>query len=245
MATTEEVRELLILGLGERPERGDLVRQYLREAGYRSRAATLEQLEQERPLGVVLDVSPHSADGWGILLAIKASAAIRNIPVLPMFLSEEGKVGGVFPLAGFFTTPIDADYMAERMAVLGLLEDVDDYDLQALVIARKREEELGKTLEQLGFEIVNAYTGKEGLALATTGRNYVIFCALMLSDMGAFELTERFRLYPQTRNIPLFVLIKDAMKDGERLAMSRQVEHLVRKKELSKEEFLAHFRRRG
>jgi CheY-like chemotaxis protein len=245
MATTEEVRELLILGLGERPERGDLVREYLREAGYRSRATTLEQLEQERPLGVVLDVSPHSADGWGILLAIKASATIRNIPVLPIYLSEEGKVGGVFPLAGFFTTPIDTEYIAERMAVLGLLEDVDDYDLQALVIARKREEELGKTLEQLGFEVVNAYTGKEGLALATTGRNYVIFCALMLSDMGAFELLERFRLYPQTRNIPLFVLIKDAMKDGERLAMSRQVEHLVRKKELSKEEFLACLRRRG
>ena len=60
MATTEEVRELLILGLGDRPERGDLVRQYLREAGYRSRAATLEQLEQERPLGVVLDVSPST-----------------------------------------------------------------------------------------------------------------------------------------------------------------------------------------
>ncbi len=245
MATTEQVRELLILGLGERPERGDIVRAYLEEAGYRSRVATLAQLENERPLGVVLDISPHSADGWGILLAIKASQAIRNIPVLPIYLSEEGKVGGVFPLAGFFTTPLDTEYVAERLAVLGLLEDVDDYDLQALVIARKREETLGSALEHLGFEVVNAYTGKEGLALATTGRNYVIFCALMLSDTGAFELVERFRLYPQTRNIPFFVLIKDTMKDGERLAMSRQVENLVRKKELSKEEFLVHFRRRA
>ena len=67
----------------------------------------------------------------------------------------------------------------------------------------------------------------------------------MLPDMGAFELMERFRLYPQTRNIPFFILIKDSIKDGERLAMSRQIEALVRKKELSSEEFLAHFRRRG
>lgn len=244
MATTAAVRELLILGLGGRPERGDIVRQYLREAGYQTRVATVEQLADERPLGVVLDLSPHSADGWGILLAIKGDAATRNIPVLPVYLSEEGKVGGVFPLAGFFTAPLDTEYVAERLAVFGLLEDVNDYDLQALVIARKREEELGKALEHLGFEVVNAYTGKEGIALATTGRNYLIFCALMLSDMGAFELMERFRLYPQTRNIPFFVLIKDAMKDGERLAMSRQVEHLVRKKELTQEEFLTHFRRR-
>jgi CheY-like chemotaxis protein len=244
MTATEQVRELLILGLGEHPERGDIVRQYLQEAGYQSRVATPEQLADGHPLGVVLDLSPHSADGWGILLAIKGAAATRSIPVLPVYLSEEGKVGGVFPVAGFFTLPLDAEHVAERLAVLNLLEDVDDYDLQALVIARKREEELGKTLEQLGFEVVNAYTAKEGLALATTGHQYLMFCALMLADMGAFELMERFRLYPQTRNIPLFILIKDAMKDGERLAMSRQIEHLVRKKELTREEFLTYFRRR-
>ena len=164
---------------------------------------------------------------------------------MPMYLSEEGKVGGVFPIAGFFTLPLDAGHLEGKLTVLGLLEDVDDYDLQVLVIARKREEQLGDVLGDLGFEVVNAYTGKEGLALATTGRQYLIFSAQMLPDMGAFELMERFRLYPQTRNIPFFVLIKDSIKDGERLAMSRQIEALVRKKELSSEEFLAHFRRRG
>ena len=64
-------------------------------------------------------------------------------------------------------------------------------------------------------------------------------------ESPSFELMERFRLYPQTRNIPFFVMIKDAMKDGERNAMSRQIEHLVRKKELSREEFLAYLRRRA
>jgi CheY-like chemotaxis protein len=66
----------------------------------------------------------------------------------------------------------------------------------------------------------------------------------MLPDASAFELLERFRVYPQTKNIPFFVLLKDSMKDGERLAMSRQVEHLVRKKDLTKEEFMIYFRRR-
>ena len=245
MTTTETERELWILGLDGAPGRGKTVQEYLAEAGYRTRLATLSELAAGRPLGVVLDLSPHSADGWGILLAIKSSPETRNIPVLPIYLSEEGKVGGVFPFAGFFTLSSDGDYLAERLAVLGLLDEVDNYDLQVLIIARKREEELGKTLEGLGFEVVNAYTGKEGLALATTGRQFLLFCALMLPDMGAFELMERFRLYPQTRNIPFFVLIKDTMKAGERHAMSRQIEHLVRKKELSREEFLVHLRRRG
>jgi CheY-like chemotaxis protein len=67
----------------------------------------------------------------------------------------------------------------------------------------------------------------------------------MLADMGAFELLERLRLYPQTRNIPFFVLMKDAMKEGERFAMSREIDHLVRKKSLSQEEFLSYLRRRA
>jgi hypothetical protein len=41
------------------------------------------------------------------------------------------------------------------------------------------------------------------------------------------------------------VLRKDAMKEGERNAISREIDHLVRKKELTKEEFLVYFRRRG
>lgn len=245
MAITDKERELWILGLGERKERGTLVCSYLAEAGYRARTAKVAELTEERPLGVLLDLSPYSADGWKILLDVKTNPATRDIPVLPFFLSEEGKVGGIFPVAGFFTLPIEAEYLAERLAVLGLTEEAEDYDLRAMVISRKGEEKVAKTLESLGFEVVNAYTGKEAIALATTDRPYLACCCLMLPDMAAFELLERFRLYPQTRNIPFFVLLKDLMKDGERLAMSRQIEHLVRKKELTREEFLAHFRRRS
>jgi CheY-like chemotaxis protein len=245
MATTENERELWILGLGDRKERGTLLCSYLAEAGYRARTATMAELAKGRPLGILLDLSPFSVDGWGMLLDLKGDPFTRDIPILPLYLSEEGKVGGVFPVAGFFSLPIDLDYLAERLAVLGLTDEVEDYDLQALVISRRGEEKVAKALTGLGLEVVNAYMGKEALALATTGHPYIACCCLMLPDMSAFELLERFRLYPQTRNIPFFVLLKDLMKEGERKAVSRQIEHLVRKKELSRDEVLAHFRKRA
>jgi CheY-like chemotaxis protein len=245
MATTDNVRELWLLGLGDRKERGSLTCSYLAEAGYRARTANLGELAKERPLGILLDLSPFSRDGWGALRDLKSNPATRDIPVLPLYLSEEGKMGGVFPVAGFFSLPIDTDYLAERLAVLGLTEEVEDYDLQALIISRRGEEKVANALTTLGYEVINGYTGKEALALATTGRPYIACCCLMLSDMSAFELLERFRLYPQTRNIPFFVMLKDSMKEGERKAVSRQIEHLVRKKELSRDEFLAYFRKRS
>jgi CheY-like chemotaxis protein len=69
------------------------------------------------------------------------------------------------------------------------------------------------------------------------------FSLLMLPDMTAFELLEKFNLYPRTKNLPVFILMKDELKDGEKKAISREIAHLVRKKELTRDEFLAVFRR--
>jgi len=244
MTDTTNERELWILGLNGCDERGATVCGYLKSGGYRARPATLEDLKVERPLGILLDTSPYSSDGWGILLDLKRNPETRDIPILPVFLSQEGKVGGVFPAAGFFTLPIDADYLAKRMVVLGLTAEIEDWDLQSLVISRNGEEQVARAVESLGFQVVQAYTGKEAIAFATTEPRYLAFATMMLPDMSAFELLDRFRLYPQTRNIPFFVLLKESMKEGERFAIGRQIEHLVSKKELGRDEFLRYLRKR-
>lgn len=237
-------RELWILGIKPGEGREDLLTSYLEAGGYVCRPGQYDNLESGKPLGVVLDISPFSEDGWGMLLKIKSSPATRNIPVLPVFLSEKGKVGGVFPVAGFFTLPVDEQYLQNRLAVYGLMEEAETWDLQSMVVSRSGEENLSRAIESLGFEVVKGYTGKEALALASIHPVYLIFSSQMLPDMSAFELQERLRLDPYSSNTPLFVLLKDGMKDGEKQAISREIAHLVRKKQLSCEEFLAFLRRK-
>ena len=116
-------RELWILGVTPGEGREEQLCTYLAAGGYLCRLEHVENLAAGRPLGIILDISPFSADGWGLLLKIKSDPAIRNIPVLLVFLSENGKVGGVFPVAGFFTLPIDERHLLERLAVFGLTED--------------------------------------------------------------------------------------------------------------------------
>ncbi|WP_129125373.1 response regulator [Geomonas oryzae] len=236
-------RELWIMGLGERVERGAIVCSYLAEGGHRARTAKIPELTGCTPRAILLDLSPWSDDGWGVLLKLKENPATREIPILPMYLSEIGQVGAVFPVAGFFTLPMDVPYMTRKLSQLGLAEESEDYDLQVMMVTRRGEEDVQKALTKMGFEVVNAYTAKEAVAVGTIVHPYMMFCALMLPDQAAFELLERFRLYPQTRNIPFFVLLKGEMKDGERQAMSRAIEHLVRKKWLTRQEFLAYFKK--
>ncbi len=237
-------RELWVLGIKPGMGREELLCSYLSEGGYRNRLGQIESFADEHPLGIVLDVSPFSDDGWGLLLRLKKDPLTRNIPVLPVFLSENGKVGGVFPVAGFFTLPVDENHLLERLAVYGLTEDAETWDLQALVVSRTGEEKLSKAIESVGFEVVKAYTGKETLALTSIHPRYMAFACLMLPDMTAFELLEKFRYYPYSSNTPIFVLLKEDMKEGEKVAMSREIASLVSKKQLTQEEFLAYLRRR-
>jgi CheY-like chemotaxis protein len=241
---SEPRRDLWILGIKPGDGREELLISYLEAGGYVCQLGQYDNLEVGRPLGIVLDISPFSEDGWGLLHKIKSSPVTRNIPVLPVFLSEKGKVGGVFPVAGFFTLPVDEQYLHNRLAVYGLTEEAETWDLQAMVVSRSGEEKLSKAIEALGFEVVKGYTGKEALALSSIHPVYIVFCTQMLSDMSAFELLERFRLYPYSSNTPVFVLLKDGMKEGEKNALSREIAHLVRKKQLSSEEFLGYLRRR-
>jgi CheY-like chemotaxis protein len=238
-------RELLVLGLNRRKERGDLLCSYLKDAGYSCRMAEIEDLSVSKPVGILLDLSPYAEDPWGILTKIKADRSLRDIPVMPLFLSEEGAIGAVFPVTGFFTLPIDEEHLIKRLAVFGLTDEVEDWDLQALLVSRSGEEKVGKALESVGFEVVKSYTGKEAIAVSTTGKQYLAFCSVMLPDMSAFDLLDRMRLYPQTHNIPYFILLRETMKEGEKNAMSKEIAHLVSKKKLSKEEFLSYLRRKG
>lgn len=241
---TELRRELWIMGIKPGHGRENLLSSYLEAGGYICKLEQYDNLESGRPLGVVLDISPFSDDGWGVLLKIKSSLLTRDIPVLAVFLSERGKVGGVFPVAGFFTLPVDGQYLQNRLAVYGLTEDVETWDLQAMLVSRNGDESLSREIAGLGFEVVNGYTGKEALALASIHPVYIVFSSQMLPDMSAFELQERLRLNPYTSNVPLFMLLKDGMKEGEKKALSRNIAHLVRKKQLSCEEFLGYVRRR-
>lgn len=237
-------RELWVFGVKPDTGREEVLCSYLTAGGYKNRLEQIENLKTERPLGIVLDVSPSSDDGWGLLLKIKKDPLTRNIPVLPVFLSETGKVAGVFPVAGFFTLPVDEHHLLERLAVYGLTEEAETWDLQVMVVSRTGEEKLSKAIESVGFEVVKAYTGKETLALTSIHPRYMAFASLMLPDMTAFELLEKFRHYPYSSNTPIFILLKEDMKQGEKTAMSREVANLVSKKQLTQEEFLGFLRRR-
>ncbi len=62
---SEQTPELWLMGVRPDQGRDAIIREYLAAAGYGTRLATVDQIGTDRPLGIVLDISPHSLDGWG------------------------------------------------------------------------------------------------------------------------------------------------------------------------------------
>ena len=80
------------MGVKPGKERERIICHTSAKSGYCCCLEHVETLATRRPLGIILDISPFSDDGWGLLLKIKDDPALRNIPVLLVFLSEDGKV---------------------------------------------------------------------------------------------------------------------------------------------------------
>jgi two-component system cell cycle response regulator DivK len=84
---------------------------------------------------------------------------------------------------------------------------VEDNELNRDVLSRR--------LSRLGFGVVLANGGREGLALASAGQPDLILMDLGMPEIDGWECTRRLKADPATRWIPIIALTAHAMV-GER-----------------------------
>jgi CheY-like chemotaxis protein len=81
----------------------------------------------------------------------------------------------------------------------------------------------GKLIET-GFSVINANTGKDGLAKAKLEHPHLILLDIMLPDMGGFEILEKLKADPETKDIPVIILSnlggRDEIEKGVALGAS-------------------------
>jgi DNA-binding response OmpR family regulator len=65
-------------------------------------------------------------------------------------------------------------------------------------------------LEPAGFEIFKAYGGQAGLELAVEQQPDLILLDLLMPEISGFEVVQRLKEHPQTKETPIFVVtLKD------------------------------------
>jgi len=70
-------------------------------------------------------------------------------------------------------------------------------------------------LTSVGYEIIEAVTGEEGVAMAETVRPDLILMDIQLPGIDGYEATRRIRAYPALRQVPIIAVTSYALSGDD------------------------------
>jgi signal transduction histidine kinase/CheY-like chemotaxis protein len=197
---------------------------YLKGSGYQVLPApTIEDarrlMRQVRPAAIVLDVLLEGESTWLFLTELKQASDTRDIPAIVVSVIDGNQTAIALGADDFAPKPVERSWLIERLTKLsqrGRLDKVlivDDDEASRYL--------LRTLISQFRFQLFEASGGVEGLALAQREKPSVIFLDLIMPDLTGFEVLERLRADPTTRDINVIVFSSKDLDSVER-------EHLAR-----------------
>ncbi len=237
--------ENCVLVIDDDPVQRELMERFLSKEGFVVRTAAggdagLRLARQLQPLAITLDVMMPDMDGWSVLSALKADAALRDIPVIMVTMLDDPERGFTLGAADYATKPVDRQRLSQILKKYTCANPpcpvlmVED-DPATRSITRN-------ILEKEGWKVSEAENGREALARMEEERPSLILLDLMMPEMDGFEFADRVRQRPEWRFIPIVVMTAKDLSAKERQRLSGSVETILHKTGDSREALLKQVR---
>ncbi|WP_165227901.1 response regulator [Aquisphaera insulae] len=251
-ATTPESRWLLdhrlapVLVVEDDPVSLLLYEKFLEGSGFqvlpaRTLAEARQVLRRVRPRAVMLDILLDAESGWNLLAEMKGQAATKDIPIFVLTMVDGKERAMALGAADFCLKPIERGWVLDRLNALqadGPLDTiliVDDEEADRRVLR-------GLLAAQGRFHVLEATSGAEGLRRACEDGPDVIFLDLILGDMTGFELLNRLKAEPATREIPVIIMSSATLGEADRQRLAAGTAAILSKSAGSAEEAFATIR---
>jgi signal transduction histidine kinase/DNA-binding response OmpR family regulator len=226
----------------------ELIASALQSAGFLSIRArhgdeALRLAREMNPIAVTLDLVLPGIDGWEILKRLKSDEVTRHLPVVIISMVDNRDLGMALGADDYFIKPVDRPRLLERLRAITsgdgngrprLLIIDDDAAVHAL---------LEEDLSSLGYAIVNAYSGDDGLRSAIESAPDVIILDLMMPNMSGFEVADALKDDPRTASIPILVLTSKEVSGEDRQLLHTKVCSFVQKGKSAREQLVREIRR--
>jgi threonine synthase len=140
--------------------------------------------------------------------------------------------------------PAAAPTPAAEPAATGLLGALDQLDARVRRIAIIEDNPdaarlLRRILQTQGdFQIVEAHTGTEGLALIRNDRPDLVLLDLMMPDMDGFAVLDQLKVDDDLEDLPVIVITAKELGRADRERLQGQIQMLLQKGSFMDEDLL-------
>ena len=219
-----------------------LFRRYLSKQGYRvigltDASRTVEEAKRLKPYAITLDVMMPGKDGWEVIQELKADPETKDIPVIMCTIVGEKGRGLSLGAADYLVKPI---LEQDLLAALDRL-DREEGTHRVLVVDDQEEDRslLRRIIEsQEGYEVVEAASGQDAIALVHRVRPHLIVLDLLMPEVDGFAVLEAVKADETTRSIPIIVVTAKELTEEDRRILNNHIEALIQKGVLEQEELL-------
>jgi DNA-binding response OmpR family regulator len=197
-------------------------------------ASARAMLSQKRVGLVVLDVVLPDEDGVSFLRELRATPALADIPVLMLSTEADVKdriLGLQTGATEYVGKPYDTTYMIARTRELLQGDGGDAEQTTILVIddSITYRTELELALKDVGYRVLSASNGEEGLQMAAAYHPSAIVVDGVMSGIDGATVIRRIRLDAVLRDTPCVLLTASEDGTNELSALDAGADAFVRK----------------
>lgn len=193
-----------------------------------------------RPQAIILDIMLPGMDGWEFMTRIQEDEELAAIPVVIVSIIAEEKKGFILGASKVLQKPVKKEKLLHALTQLGFSHRMEPAKMTILIVDDdpKSVEIVSLHLETVGFHIVRAYGGKEGIEKARAVNPDLIILDLMMPEVNGFEVISTLKSGDLTKEIPFVILTAKILTDKEQLLLKDSVVNVVVKSQFHPAEFL-------
>ncbi|MEW6752505.1 MAG: response regulator [Candidatus Latescibacterota bacterium] len=233
----------VLLAIDDDPQVISLIGQELEEEGYRVVGATgavegIERARQLRPCAITLDVLMPGMDGWEAIWRLKSDPRTCDIPLIVLSIVDDRDLGFRLGADEYLVKPVDRERLLavlRRYASCSPRALVADDDPVAVDLVRQ-------LLEEEGWQVDSAADGARALEAIGRQRPEVLLLDLVMPEVDGFEVLQRLRAAPATRDLPVIAITAGDLSQTERAELQRRAARLIEKGGLDRTRLLSELR---
>jgi signal transduction histidine kinase/DNA-binding response OmpR family regulator len=243
-----ERESLVVLVVEDDPQAAELLRLYLEGAGYRVEVAWdgedgFTKACEIYPSLIILDLLLPKIDGWDLLVRLKGEPTTRGLPVVIVSIMDERGKGFALGAADYLVKPVSREELVHAVQRVNLRRPTSEaFTILAIDDDPMALELIDATLSPEGFQILKAYGGEEGVAIARRETPALIILDLLMPEVDGFMVVERLRADPMTGTIPIVILTSKHLTPEEKALLNGEIACLARKGEFSRTAFVEQVR---